>query len=351
MELDSYSQKRDLTKVNKSVIKKPAKLEKGEKLPTLAELFKRKDLKGDVRVRSGKYVLSLTSFDRVYWPDDGYTKADLLKYYLNVAPYILPHLKDRPLIMKRYPTGIRGISFHQHDVDEVPEFVDTIELEAEDDEGKHMVDYVVGDNLETHLYLANLGAIERHPWHSTVKKLYNPTWFIFDLDPGEQVKFETICEIAVLTREVVKDLGLESYAKTSGSRGIHIYVPIKPEYTYEEVAAFAAHIAKTIASEDPANATVERTKAKRKKEQIYVDHLQNSYGKSVAAPYSVRPRKGATVSAPLDWIEVEKKNLKTEDFTILNMLARLKKKGDIFKPVLTKRQGLKQALKKANITN
>jgi bifunctional non-homologous end joining protein LigD len=214
-----------------------------------------------------------------------------------------------------------------------------------------MVDYVVGNNLETHLYITNLGAIERHPWHSTVKKLEDPTWFVFDLDPGAGVEFETICEVAVSTRDIIKDLGLESYAKTSGSRGIHIYVPIKPEHTYGQVAALAAHIAKTVASEDPKNATVERTKAKRKKQQIYVDHLQNSYGKSVAAPYSVRPRKGATVSAPLDWREVEKKNIKIEDFTILNMLARIKKKGEMFKPVLTKRQGLKAALKKANITN
>ena len=334
---------------NKPVVKKSAKPEKGEKLPTVADLLKRKDLKGDHRVKVDKYAVNLTSLDRVYWPEEGYTKADLLRYYAEVTPYILPYLKDRPLIMKRYPTGISGISFHQHDVDDVPEFVDTIELEAEDENGKHMVDYVVCDNLATHLYVANLGAIERHPWHSTVKKLYNPTWFVFDLDPGEKVEFETICDVAVSAREIITDLGLESYAKTSGSRGIHVYVPIKPEYTYDEVADLAAAIAKTIADENPASATVERGKAKRKKEQIYVDHLQNAYGKSVVAPYSVRPKTGATVSAPLEWNEVEKKRITIADFTIKNMLARLKKKGDIFKPALTKRQGLTKAFKKANI--
>jgi bifunctional non-homologous end joining protein LigD len=337
------------TKERRSVTKMPARPAKGETLPTLSALLKRKDLKGDHRVKVGKYALSLTSLDRVYWPDEGYTKADLLRYYTEVAPYILPYLKNRPLIMKRYPTGIRGISFHQHDVDEVPEFVRTVELEAEDEIGKHMVDYVICDNLETHLYVANLGAIERHPWHSTVKKLDRPTWFVFDMDPGEKVEFETICEVAVSARDVIADMGLESYAKTSGSRGVHVYVPIKPEYTYEQIADLASAIAKTVADENPKAATVERGKAKRKKEQIYVDHLQNAYGKSVVAPYSVRPKKGATVSAPVDWKEVEKGTITIADFTIKNMLARLKKKGDIFKPVLTKRQSLNTAFKKANI--
>jgi bifunctional non-homologous end joining protein LigD len=208
---------------------------------------------------------------------------------------------------------------------------------------------VICNNLATHLYVANLGAIERHPWHSTVKRLHNPTWFVFDLDPGDKVEFETICEVAVSARNITSDLGLDSYAKTSGSCGIHIYVPIKPEYTYQEVADLSAAIAKLVAEENPKSATVERGKSKRKIDQIYVDHLQNAYGKSVVAPYSVRPKKGATVSAPLDWKEVEKKTISITDFTIKNMLARLKKKGDIFKPVLTKRQGLNQALKKANI--
>ena len=334
-------------KVGKAVVKKSARPGKGEKLPTLSELLRSKNPKGDVRVKVGKFALNLTSLDRVYWPDEGYTKADLIKYYAAVAPYVLPYMKNRPLIMKRYPTGIRGPSFHQHDVDDVPEFVRTIELVAEDDLGSHKVDYVVCDNLETHLYLANLGAIERHPWHSTVENLEWPTWFVFDLDPGDKVEFEMICDVAVSAREVISDLGLESYAKTSGSRGIHIYVPIKAEYTYEQVADLAARIAKIVAEENPKTATVERGKAKRKSDQIYVDHLQNAYGKSVVAPYSARPRKGATVSAPLDWKEVEKKKITIGDFTIKNMLARLKKKGDIFKPVLSKRQSLAKALKKA----
>jgi len=338
---------RSSSKKHKEVVKKDAQISTGEKLPTLAALLKTKDPKGDKRVKVGNCVVGLTSLDRVYFPDDGYTKADLLKYYNSFSKYILPYLKDRPLIMKRYPTGIKGISFHQHDVNEVPEFVPTIELEAEDSQGKHMVDYVVGGNLQTHIYLANLGAIERHSWHSRVGDLEHPDWFVFDMDPGEEVEFETICSVAVIARDVLADLGLKSYAKTSGSRGIHVYVPIKAAYTYEQVADLAASVAKMVADADPENATVERSKSKRKKSQIYIDHMQNAYGKSVVAPYSVRPRPGATVSAPLEWAEVKRKKIRISDFTIETMAKRIEKKGDLFSQVLKNKQSLEVALEKA----
>jgi bifunctional non-homologous end joining protein LigD len=335
------------TKANAPVVKKSAELKKGEKLPTIASMLKAKKPEGDERVKVGDCVLGLTSLDRVYWPDEGYTKADLLRYYNGVSKYILPYLKGRPLIMKRYPTGIRGISFHQHDVDEVPEFVQTIELEAENSEGLHKVDYVVGGNVQTHLYLANLAAIERHPWHSRIASIDRPDWFVFDMDPGDAVEFATICDVAVIARDVLDGLGLKSYAKTSGSRGVHVYVPIKPEYSYEQVAELAATVAKMVAAEDPKNATVERSKSKRKTSQIYVDHMQNAYGKSVVAPYSVRPKPGATVSAPVTWEEVKKRKIRIEDFTIENMLERIKKKGDLFEPVLKKKQSLEDAFEKA----
>jgi bifunctional non-homologous end joining protein LigD len=333
-------------KPNEEVKKTGARPKTGEKLQTIAAVLKKKDLNGDVRATVGKYVLDLTSLDRVYWPEEGYTKADLVRYYHQISDHILPYLESRPLIMKRYPTGISGKSFHQHDVDEVPEYVRTIALEAED-KGLHTVDYVVGGDLQTHLYLANLGAIERHPWHSRIDRLEFPDWFVFDLDPGEGVEFETICDVAVSTREVIEALGLESYAKISGSRGIHVYVPIKSEYSFDVVADLAARIAKRIADENPKIATVERSKQKRNKNQIYVDHLQNAYGKSVVAPYSVRPRPGATVSAPLDWEEVQKKKISIREFTIETMMNRIKEKGDIFRPVLTNKQALEEAIGEA----
>ena len=155
-------------------------------------------------------------------------------------------------------------SFHQHDVNEVPEFVRTVTLEAED-KGTHRVDYIVCDNVQTNLYLANLGAIERHPWHTRVEALDFPDWFVFDLDPGEEAEFETICQLAVSVRQIPDNLGLRSYAKTSGSRGIHVYVPIEPKNAYDRIADLAEQIAEVLAKENPKIATAERSKQKRKK--------------------------------------------------------------------------------------
>lgn len=313
-----------------------------EKAVPASRFFKTQELTGDVSVKVGQAIVSLTHLDKLYWPDEGYTKGDLINYYFEVARYILPYLKDRPLIMKRYPNGIAGSSFHQHDVNEAPDYVRTEELEVE--EG-HEVDYIIGDDKATLLYMANLGAIERHPWHSRVRNLDRPDWFVFDLDP-QGVEWEEICDVAVSCKEILDDLGLDSYAKTSGSRGIHIYVPVKPAYSYAEVANFARGVAELVERANPAVATLERSLKKRKKSRIYVDHMQNARGKSVVAPYSVRPKPGATVSAPLEWGEVRRKRVTIADFTIKNMLGRLKHKGDLFKEVLTNRQSLERAMKK-----
>jgi bifunctional non-homologous end joining protein LigD len=242
--------------------------------------------------------------------------------------------------MKRYPNGITGSFFHQHDVNEAPDYVRTAEIDVE--EG-HKVDYIIGDNLQTLLYMANLGAIERHPWHSRVADLGHPDWFVFDLDPTN-VEFEEICDVALITREILDRLELETHVKTSGSRGIHIYVPLKPVHSYEEVAKFAERVAQLVVEARPDIATVERSLKKRKRRVIYVDHMQNARGKSVVAPYSVRPKPGATVSAPLEWKEVERKKIKIQDFTIKNMLRRIERKGELFKPVLKTSQTLDKAL-------
>lgn len=322
------------------------KAAKGSKVASAGAL-KSKKLEGDLNVRVGGEVVPLTHLERVYWPDEGYTKGDLVKYYHEISRHILPYLEGRPLIMKRYPSGIKGQSFHQHDVhQEVPDFMQTAALEVEDG-GEHTVDYIVGTGEATLLYMANLGAIERHPWHSRVEDLEHPDWFVFDLDPSEGVEFTTICDVALTTREVLARVGLKSYAKTSGSRGIHVYVPLKPEYTYEQVAELAEQIATVVAREQSEVATVERSKRKRGARMIYVDHMQNARGKSVVAPYSVRPKPGATVSAPLEWKEVERKKIKTADFHIRNMPRRVESKGDLFKPVLKKGQKLEGVFDKA----
>jgi bifunctional non-homologous end joining protein LigD len=319
---------------------------RGEPVVPVSRALKAEELKGDLNVRVGREVVPLTSLERVYWPDEGYTKGDLIRYYYEVSKYILPYLEDRPLIMKRYPAGIRGQFFHQHDVNEVPDFVRTAALEVEDG-GGHRVDYIVGSGKATLLYMANLGAIERHPWHSRVGNLDHPDWFVFDLDPGEGVEFKTICEVALAARDVLERLGLESYAKTSGSRGIHVYVPVKAIYSYEEIAELAELVATAVARRHSDVATVERSKRKRGRAMIYVDHMQNARGKSVVAPYSVRPKPGATVSTPLEWAEVERKKVRTDDFDIKNMSERINRKGDLFKPVLKRKQALGDALERA----
>jgi bifunctional non-homologous end joining protein LigD len=319
---------------------------KGEKIVPVSRALKSDELKGDVNVRVGREVVPLSHLERVYWPEDGYTKGDLVRYYHEISRYILPYLAERPLIMKRYPSGIAGLSFHQHDVEEAPDFVRTVRLEVEDG-GGHDVNYVVGDSEATLLYMANLGAIERHPWHSRVKDLDHPDWFVFDLDPAEGVRFETICDVALTTRDVLVRLGLESYPKTSGSRGIHIYVPVRAAYGYEQIAELAEQVATIVAREQSEVATVERSKRKRGRGMIYVDHMQNARGKSVVAPYSVRPKKGATVSAPLEWSEVERKRIGTGDFHIKNMLRRVESKGELFAPVLKKRQRLEGVFEQA----
>ncbi|HKP72934.1 MAG TPA: non-homologous end-joining DNA ligase, partial [Pyrinomonadaceae bacterium] len=304
------------------------------------QAFARKNLSGNLNVKIGDAVVALTHLEKVYWPDAGYTKGDLVRYYYEIARYLTPYLKDRPLIMKRYPDGIAGNSFHQHDVREVPDYVQTAEIDVE--EG-HKVDYIVDGGRATMLYMANLGAIERHPWHSRVGQLDRPDWVVFDLDP-ENVDFTVVCDMALSTRAILERLGLESYVKTSGSRGLHVYVPIKAVHGYDEVARFAELVAQLVVRENAEVATVERSLKKRKRARIYVDHMQNARGKSVVAPYSVRPRPGASVSTPLVWNDVKRKKIRPQDFTIKNIMQRLMRTGDPFKPVLQGKQTLGDAL-------
>jgi bifunctional non-homologous end joining protein LigD len=325
--------------------KRAAKQAENEKPVAVTTAFKTKTLSGDMQVKVKKHTVALTSLDKVYWPEDGYTKGDLLRYYYEVADTILPYLKDRPLILKRYPNGITKNFFFQHDVEDAPEFARTITLDVPDMGAGHKVAYLIGGTLETLLYTTNLGAIEQHPWLSRTRSLDHPDWIVFDLDPGKDVQFETICEVAVSLRDVLGRLGLEGYAKTTGSRGIHVYVPIKADYSYPQVAEFAERVAAMVVREQPKVATLERSLKKRKRGQIYVDYLQNARGKSAAAPYSARPRAGAMVSTPLTWREVETGEIVPQEFTIKSVLKRIARKGDLFAPVLKSRQSLNKAMK------
>ena len=296
------------------------------------------DLAGDATVRIGEAQVSLTHLDKVYWPDDGFTKGDLLRYYYNIANYILPHLRDRPLILQRFPNGIAGKPFYQHDIDKPPPFLQTWEIQ----ESTGNVRYALADSVASLLYVVNLGAIAQHPWNSRIGNLDHPDWIVFDLDP-EGVPYRECCNVALTIRDALKKIGLECHAKTSGSEGLHVYVPFAAEYSYEQLLDFAKLVAGVIESRHVGMVTQERMRAKRPKRHIYLDCLQNERGKSVASVYSVRAHSGATVSAPLKWAWVEK-GVDPADYTIENMPALLSRDGDLFEDVLSGSQRLEPAL-------
>lgn len=290
------------------------------------------------------HELKFTNLSKLYWPKEKITKRDLLNYYYQVAPYMLPYLKDRPQSLNRHPGGINGPSFYQKDVTgKSPDWVETFLYHSEDDaRDKH---FLVAKDDASLLYMASLGCIEINPWSSRIQKPDYPDWCIIDLDPDKN-SFDQVIEAAQVTKEVLKDLGVEGYCKTSGSTGLHIYIPLGAKYTYEQSKEFAKVVVTLVNKEIPKFTTLERA-VKDRKGKMYLDFLQNRAQATIAAPYSVRPKPMATVSMPLHWDEV-KKGLKMQDFTMFNTLNRLKNEGDLFKPVLGKGVDLQKVIKRFN---
>ena len=280
--------------------------------------------------------VSLTSLDRVYWPDDGLTKFDLLSYYLKTGARIMPFLKDRPAILQRYPRGIKAPMFFQQDLESAPAFIKTVRLTNQ--EGREL-NYAVYTSVGSLLHFVNLGTIEQHPWHSTTKHLDKPDYLMLDLDPKE-APWKNVLEVALVCKEVFDELGLPTFPKTSGSSGIHIYLPLKPKYDFGKIGEIAAALANEVAQRAPKIATTQRSLAKREKQQVYVDAMQNARGKTIAAVFSARAKPGATVSMPLTWKQVQK-GVKISDFTIKNAPALLKKNGDAWAKFFDSRQELK----------
>jgi bifunctional non-homologous end joining protein LigD len=274
--------------------------------------------------------------ERIYWPDEKLTKFDLLCYYLRIADRILPFLKDRPAILQRWPRGIKAPMFFQQDLESAPAFIRTIRLTNL--EGRQL-DYAVYSTTASLLHFVNLGTIEQHPWHSTVKRLAKPDWIAIDLDP-KRAPWENVLQVAMVVKEVTDEIGLKAFPKTSGSSGIHVYVPLKPINEYEKVAEFAKLLAGEVARRAPKIATVERSIAKRKTNQVYVDWMQNARGKSLAAAFTARAKPKATVSMPLTWQQIES-GVKITDFTIRNVADLVKKKGDPWATFFKERQVLK----------
>lgn len=276
------------------------------------------------------HVLKLTNLNKVYWPEQGYTKRDLIRFYRDVASFILPYLKDRPQSLHRHPNGIGGESFYQKDLEHHPAWVKTVKIES-DSQGKE-IRFLICQDEATLAYMANLGCIEINPWSSRLGMLDHPDFLVIDLDP-ENIAFDQVVEAALAVREVLEIAGCEGFCKTSGKRGLHIYVPLGACCTYEQARQFAEIIARLAHQKVPKTTSLERQPSKRQR-KVYLDFLQNRRGQTLAAPYSVRPYPGATVSTPLAWNEV-KQGLDPADFTIQTVRERLDKVGDLWQPVLS----------------
>jgi bifunctional non-homologous end joining protein LigD len=299
----------------------------------------------DTQVRDIKgHEIKFNNLNKIYWPKEKITKRDMLNYYYQVAPFIFPYLKDRPQSMNRHPNGITGESFYFKDViGTAPDWIETFDYKSDTD--NRIRKYLVAKDEASLLYMATLGCIEMNPWHSKVETEDYPDWCIIDLDPAENT-FNQVIEAAKVTKDILESMDIKCYAKTSGSTGIHVYIPLGAKYTYEQSKEFARVIATLVQREIPEYTSIERI-VNARSGKMYIDFLQNRPQATIAAPYSLRPKPGATVSMPLHWDEV-KKGLKMSDFTIFNAIDRIKSEGDIFKPVLGKGINLEKVIKQFN---
>ncbi len=290
----------------------------------------------------GGRSFSLSNLDKLLWPEDHLTKGDLIKYYILAAPFLMEHLRDRPMVFTRYPNGIEGKSFYQKNSPaHLPEWIKTFPLYSDD--SKRDINYILIEEQAVLAWLANQACIEMHPWLSRISSLEHPDFMVFDLDPSAGSTYDNVITVAQVLHQLLIELGLNSYLKTSGSRGLHIYVPVINLYTYEEIRMFANKIAALVAASTASISTLERS-IRARGDKIYIDYLQNGRGKTLCSVYSVRPRPGASVSTPLNWGELP--GVTPADFTIKTIIPRLKEKGDLFAQVLTDKQSLENAAEK-----
>ncbi|RYZ61285.1 MAG: DNA ligase D [Chitinophagaceae bacterium] len=304
------------------------------------------ELAEDQDVVVGKQELTISNPQKVYWPKEGFRKGDMINYYHQIAPYMLPYLLDRPHSLNRHPNGITAANFFQKDMKgKVPGWIETFE-EFSESTGK-TVEYLVCKNEATLLYMANLGCIEINPWHARTKDYLKPDWCLIDLDPDKSNTFDEVVVVANSVHAILESIGATSCVKTSGSTGIHIYIPLGANYGFEESKTLAEKVVQLVNAELPDLTSMERTPAKRKG-KIYLDFLQNKETQTAAAPYSLRPKPGVPVSTPLDWSEV-KKGLTPTTWNATNILERVKAEGDLFAPVLKKGINLEKVMKKLQL--
>jgi bifunctional non-homologous end joining protein LigD len=291
----------------------------------------------------GKHA-NLTHLNKIYFPKDGLRKRDVLLYYLRVAPHILPFLKDRPLVLKRYPNGIDEEFFFQKEATSAPDWIRTVQIDSKERGGK--MPYFLADDRADLLYLTNLGCIDHNPWSSRFDDQDHPDYVFFDLDPTDGTSFDVVLKVARAIYKQLESLKVRVYMKTSGASGFHMYIPLEPEYTYEEVRLFAGAIGQRVQAELPTLVTSERTVSKRRKGTVLIDALQNAKGKPLASIYSLRPFRGAPVSAPVSPRELAK-GFKPKYFNIETIFERLKRPGDLWQDFWDNRQRLQDVVKRA----
>jgi bifunctional non-homologous end joining protein LigD len=290
----------------------------------------------------GKIKVKTSNVSKIYFPKEKITKGMVIDYYQQIADYILPYLQDRPESLKRNPNGINDPGFFHKDAGvDAPSWIKSKKIYSES--AKKDIDYIICNDKATLAYLNNLGCIELNPWNSTIKTLDNPDYMIIDIDPSEKNNFDQVVETANAFKELLDKAGAESFCKTSGASGLHIYVPMGKKYSYDQTKDFAHLLCTFVSEKFPSFTTLERNLQKRGSKKIYLDYLQNRRGQTLACVYSLRPRAGATVSTPLQWKEV-KKGLRPSEFTITTIFERLKKIGDLFKGVFGKNVDLEKAL-------
>ena len=285
-------------------------------------------------VRVGGKTVRLTNLQKPFWPELGITKGDLLRYYASVSKWLLPHLKDRAMVMKRYPNGWNGpFFFMKRTPEHAPAWLETCAIEHK---SKSIIDFPMVQDLAALLWVVNLGCIDLNQWYGTCEDYDRPDYLHFDLDPVPGADFARVRETALMVRDSLAKLGMKSYPKTTGSKGIHVYVPIVRGPLQKDVWRFAKEFARAMESLDPKLVTAEYKVAKRPPGRVLVDYNQNAWGRTLASVYSVRARPGATVSTPVTWEEVEN-GVEIEDFTLRNVPERLRERGDLFRPLLLAR--------------
>jgi bifunctional non-homologous end joining protein LigD len=279
-------------------------------------------------------VVRLTNLNKLFWPKRGVTKRDLIQYYIDVAPVLLPHLKDRAMVMKRYPNGAAGdFFFMKRAPSPRPNWIEICSIEHS---SGNVINFPMIQDLASLMWVINLGCIDLNQWYARCDDVDRPDYLHFDLDPVPGASFEKVIEAALFLKVALDSLKIPSYAKTTGSKGIHIYVPIEYGPTQKQVWTFAKHFAHAVVGEAPKLLTAIYQVSKRPKGRVLVDYNQNAWGRTLASVYSVRPKDRPTVSTPLKWSELER-GVALDDFRIDNVPARVRRLGDLFKPLVGKR--------------